>query len=74
MRCRPVGSKAPLLCDASHSLGAPPGVNARAMSDPFTISPSRLSPSQISAPRKSRLIDLSLLLALAGLFVWAILL
>jgi len=44
------------------------------MSDPFTIYPSRLSPSQISAPRKSRLIDLSLLLALAGLFVWAILL
>jgi hypothetical protein len=44
------------------------------MSDPFTISPSRLAPSRIGAPRKSRLIDLSLVLALAGLFVWAILL
>jgi hypothetical protein len=49
------------------------------MSDPFTISASQISPSQVSAgeavaPRKCRLIDLSLLLTVAGLFVWALLL
>ncbi len=44
------------------------------MSDPFTISPSQISPGKVVAPRKCKLIDLSLLLALAGLFVWAILL
>jgi hypothetical protein len=43
------------------------------MSDPFTISPSTISPGP-GAPRKYKLIDLSLLVALAGLFVWAILL
>jgi hypothetical protein len=43
------------------------------MSDPFTISPSTISPGRV-APRKYKLIDLSLLVALAGLFVWAILL
>jgi hypothetical protein len=39
------------------------------MSDPFTI-----SPNPTVARRKCKLIDLSLLVALAGLFVWAILL
>jgi hypothetical protein len=42
------------------------------MSDLFTIS--RSIPSRAVAPRKCKLIDLSLLAALAGLFVWAILL
>ena len=44
------------------------------MSDPFTISPSRLSAGRAVVPRKSKLIDLSLLVAVAGLFVWALLL
>jgi len=44
------------------------------MSDPFTISPSRIHKGDVVAPRKSRLIDLSLLVAVAGLFVWALLL
>jgi hypothetical protein len=44
------------------------------MSDPFTISPSRISAGRDAAPRKCKLIDLSLLLAVAGLFVWALLL
>jgi hypothetical protein len=44
------------------------------MSDPFTISPSRISAGRAVAPRKCKLIDLSLLVAVAGLFVWALLL
>jgi hypothetical protein len=44
------------------------------MSDPFTISPSRITAGRTTVRRKSRLIDLSLLVALAGLFVWALLL
>jgi len=44
------------------------------MSEPFTISGSRISAGRATAPRKSRLIDLSLLVAIAGLFVWALLL
>jgi hypothetical protein len=49
------------------------------MSEPFTISPSRVTPSRIcpskvAVPRRHRLIDLSLLVAVAGLFVWALLL
>jgi hypothetical protein len=49
------------------------------MSDPFTISRRQISQRQISQrkvvlPPRHRLIDLSLLLAVAGLFVWALLL
>ena len=44
------------------------------MSDPFTIAPSRASNGKVTAPRKCRLIDLSVLVAIAGLFVWALLL
>ncbi len=44
------------------------------MSDPFTISPSQISAGEVGAPRKCKLIDLSLLLAVVGLFVWALLL
>jgi len=39
------------------------------MSDPYTI-----SRNQIAAPHRCRLIDLTLLVAVAGLFVWALLL
>jgi hypothetical protein len=39
------------------------------MSDPYTI-----SRTPIVAPRRCRLIDLALLAAVAGLFVWALLL
>ena len=61
-------------CDVSHSPGRCAGLFRGAMSDPFTISPSRLSAGRAVAPRKSKLIDLSLLVAVAGLFVWALLL
>jgi hypothetical protein len=44
------------------------------MSDPFTISSSQISTGEAVAPRKCKLIDLSLLVAVAGLFVWALLL
>ena len=44
------------------------------MSDPFTISPSQIPAGDVVVARKSRLIDLSLLVAVAGLFVWALLL
>src|SRR5689334_13706568 len=44
------------------------------MSNPFTISPSRIPAGRTVAPRKSQLIDLSLLVAVAGLVVWALLL
>jgi hypothetical protein len=33
-----------------------------------------MSPSEVIMPRRSRLIDFSLLVAVAGLFVWALLL
>jgi len=33
-----------------------------------------ISPNQIVVPRRSRLIDVSLLVAVTGLFVWALLL
>jgi hypothetical protein len=44
------------------------------MSHPFTISPSRIAAGRTVVPRKSKLIDLSLLVAVAGLVVWALLL
>jgi hypothetical protein len=44
------------------------------MSDPFTISPSQISPGQVVVPRRCKLIDFSLLVAVAGLVVWALLL
>jgi hypothetical protein len=44
------------------------------MSDPFTISPSQMPRGQVVVPRRCKLIDFSLLVAVAGLFVWALLL